>query len=29
MSELNKNLQSVNPNPIIELFEIQLKTALQ
>jgi lambda family phage minor tail protein L len=28
MSELNKNLQSVNPNPIIELFEIQLKTAL-
>ena len=28
MSELNKNLQSINPNPIIELFEIQLKTAL-
>ena len=28
MSELNKNLQSKNPNPIIELFEIQLKTAL-
>ena len=28
MSELNKNLQSINPNPIIELYEIQLKTAL-
>ena len=28
MSELNKNLQSINPNPIIELFEIQLKTVL-
>ena len=28
MSELNKNLQSINPNPIIELFEIKLKTDL-
>ena len=28
MSELNKNLQSINPNPIIELYEIELKTAL-
>ena len=28
MSELNKNLQSINPNPIIELFEIQLDTDL-